>query len=133
MRYDSSVASDCPAIDDGLLAFVRARPRLFGIVYRMLGSVAEAEDVVQDVWTRWQSTDRRVVRDPLAFLATTTTRLAINVLQSARTRHETYLGPWLPEPVDTSADPRLGVERGEALELAVLVLLERLSPTERAA
>jgi RNA polymerase sigma-70 factor (ECF subfamily) len=99
----------------------------------MLGSVAEAEDVVQDVWTRWQSTDRGVVRDPQAFLATTTTRLAINVLQSARTRHETYIGPWLPEPVDTSADPALGAERGEALELAVLLLLERLSPTERAA
>src|SRR5262245_21591882 len=99
----------------------------------MLGSVAEAEDVVQDAWTRWQSTDRGVVRDSQAFLATTTTRLAINVLQSARTRRETYVGPWLPEPVDTSADPTLGAERGEALELAVLVLLERLSPTERAA
>src|SRR6267142_1733410 len=99
----------------------------------MLGSVAEADDVVQDVWTRWQSTDRPVVRDPQAFLATTTTHLAINLLQSARTRHETYVGPWLPEPVDTSADPTLGAERGEALELAVLVLLERLSPTERAA
>ena len=133
MRYDSSVASNAPATDDGLSAFERARPRLFGIAYRMLGSVAEAEDIVQDVWTRWQSTDRRVVRDPQAFLATTTTRLAINVLQSARTRHETYVGPWLPEPVDTSADPTLGAERGEALELAVLVLLERLSPTERAA
>ena len=81
MRYDSSVASNAPATDDGLSAFERARPRLFGIAYRMLGSVAEAEDIVQDVWTRWQSTDRGVVRDPQAFLATTTTRLAINVLQ----------------------------------------------------
>jgi RNA polymerase sigma-70 factor (ECF subfamily) len=133
MRYDSSVASDPSAIDDGLPAFVRARPRLFGIAYRMLGSAAEAEDVVQDVWTRWQSTDRRVVRDPQAFLATTATRLAINVLQSARTRRETYVGPWLPEPVDTSADPALGAERAEALEFAVLMLLERLSPPERAA
>ena len=133
MRYDSSVASDPSAMDDGLSEFVNARPRLFGIVYRMLGSAAEAEDVVQDVWTRWQSTDRGVVRDPQAFLTTTATRLAINVLQSARTRRETYVGPWLPEPVDTSADPGLGAERGEALELAVLVLLERLSPTERAA
>ena len=120
-------------MDDGLSAFVRARPRLFGIAYRMLGSAAEAEDVVQDAWTRWQSTDRRVVQNPQAFLATTATRLAINVLQSARTRRETYVGPWLPEPVDTSADPGLGAERAEALELAVLVLLERLSPTERAA
>jgi RNA polymerase sigma-70 factor (ECF subfamily) len=120
-------------MDDGLSAFERTRPRLFGIAYRMLGSAAEAEDVVQDVWTRWQSTDRQVVRDPPAFLATTTTRLAINVLQSARARRETYVGPWLPEPVDTRADPRLGAERAEALQLAVLVLLERLSPTERAA
>ena len=133
MGYDSSVTSDPSAMDDGLSAFVRARPRLFGVAYRMLGSAAEAEDVVQNVWTRWQSTDRRVVRDPQAFLTTTATRLAINVLQSARTRRETYIGPWLPEPVDTSADPGLGAERGEALELAVLVLLERLSPTERAA
>ena len=120
-------------MDDGLSAFESARPRLFGVVYRMLGSVAEVEDVVQDVWTRWQSTDRGVVRDPQAFLTTTATRLAINVLQSARTRRETYIGPWLPEPVDTSADHGLGAERAEALEFAVLVLLERLSPTERAA
>ena len=133
LRYDSSVASRAPATDDGLSAFERARQRLFGIAYRMLGSAAEAEDVVQDVWTRWQSTDRRAVRDSQAFLATTTTHLAINVLQSARVRRETYLGPWLPEPIDTSADPTLGAERGEALELAVLLLLERLSPTERAA
>ena len=84
MRYDSPVTGDC-AIDDGLSAFERARPRLLGIAYRMLGSITDAEEVVQDVWTRWQSTDRRVVREPQAFLATTT-RLAINVLQSARTR-----------------------------------------------
>ena len=75
----------------------------------------------------------RAVHDPPAFLATTTTRLAINALQSARARRETYIGPWLPEPVDTSADPTLGAERAEALEFAVLLLLERLTPTERAA
>ena len=99
VRYDSCVASDAPAMDDGLSVFERARPRLFGIAYRMLGSAAEAEDVVQDVWTRWQSTDRSVVQAPQAFLATTATRLAINVLQSARTRRETYIGPWLsPSP-----------------------------------
>ena len=99
----------------------------------MLGSAAEAEDIVQDVWVRWQTTDRSVVRDAAAFLATMTTRLAINVMQSARSRRETYVGPWLPEPVDTSADPGLGAERGEALELGVLILLEKLSPAERAA
>jgi RNA polymerase sigma-70 factor (ECF subfamily) len=109
------------------------RPRLFGIAYRMLGSAAEAEDIVQDVWVRWQTTDRSLVRDGAAFLATTTTRLAINVMQSARSRRETCVGPWLPEPVDTSANPGLGVERGEGLEAGVLVLLEKLSPTERAA
>ena len=121
---------DC---DDGLVAFVSVRPRLFGIAYRMLGSAAEAEDVVQDVWLRWQSTDRSVVENPHAFLATTTTRLCINLAQSAHSRHETYIDAWLPEPVDMSSDPALGAERGEALKLAVLLLLERLSPTERAA
>jgi RNA polymerase sigma-70 factor (ECF subfamily) len=99
----------------------------------MLGSAAEAEDIVQDVWLRWQAADRSVVRDPPAFLATTATRLAINVAQSARSRREAYVGPWLPEPVDTSGDPHLGAERGQALEFAVLLLLEKLSPTERAA
>jgi RNA polymerase sigma-70 factor (TIGR02957 family) len=119
--------------DDGLLAFDEVRPRLFGIAYRMLGSAAEAEDIVQDVWLRWQATDRSVVENPPAFLATTTTRICINFTQSARSRRETYVGPWLPEPVDTHSDPALGAERGEALGLAVLLLLEKLTPTERAA
>lgn len=119
--------------DDGLLAFAPVRPRLFGIAYRMLGSAAEAEDVVQDVWMRWQSTNRNVVENPPAFLATTTTRLCINVAQSAHSRRESYVGTWLPEPVDTRADPGIGAERGEALKLAVLLLLEKLTPTERAA
>src|SRR5690348_12078445 len=119
--------------DDGLSAFAPVRPRLIGIAYRMLGSSAEAEDVVQDVWMRWQSTNRNVVENPPAFLATTTTRLCINLAQSAHMRRESYIGTWLPEPVDTSADPAIGAERGEALKLAVLLLLEKLSPTERAA
>src|ERR1700759_181475 len=119
--------------DDGLSAFAAVRPRLFGIAYRMLGSATEAEDIVQDVWLRWQATDRSVVENPPAFLATTTTRMCINFAQSAQSRRETYIGPWLPEPVDTSSDPALGAERGEALGLAILLLLEKLSPTERAA
>lgn len=119
--------------DDSLTEFLKVRSRLFGIAYRMLGSAAEAEDIVQDVWLRWQAADRSGVLDPPAFLATMATRLAINVAQSARSRRETYVGPWLPEPVDTSTDPHLGAERGEALEFAVLLLLEKLSPTERAA
>jgi RNA polymerase sigma-70 factor (ECF subfamily) len=121
------------ASEDGLSEFTTVRPRLFGIAYRILGSAAEAEDIVQDVWLRWQSANRQAVLDPPAFLATATTRLAINVAQSARSRRETYVGPWLPEPVDTSTDPLLGAERGEALEFAVLLLLEKLSATERAA
>ncbi|GAB3403669.1 sigma-70 family RNA polymerase sigma factor family protein [Flindersiella endophytica] len=120
-------------LDEAAAVFSRVRPRLFGIAYRMLGSATEAEDLLQDAWLRWQSYDRGTVDDPAAFLATTVTRLAINTLQSARVRRETYIGPWLPEPVDTSADPYLGAERGEALSLAVLLLLERLTPTERAA
>jgi len=121
------------ANDDGVSVFESVRPRLFGIAYRMLGSAAEAEDIVQDAWLRWQGTDRSAVIDPPAFLATATTRLAITFSQSARARRETYIGPWLPDPVDTSGDPRLGAERAEALEFAVLLLLEKLSPTERAA
>ncbi|MCO8269301.1 RNA polymerase sigma-70 factor [Actinoplanes sp. TRM 88003] len=113
--------------------FTEVRPRLFGIAYRMLGSATEAEDLVQDVWVRWQTYDRDTVENPGAFLATTATRLAINNLQSARVRRETYVGPWLPEPVDTSADPYLGAETGNALEFAVLMLLEKLTPNERAA
>jgi RNA polymerase sigma-70 factor (TIGR02957 family) len=119
--------------DDGLSAFAEVSPRLFGIAYRMLGSASEAEDIVQDVWLRWQATDRSVVENPSAFLAKTTTRLCINLAQSAPSRRESYTGTWLPEPVDTRSDPALGAERGEALKLAVIVLLEKLSPTERAA
>ena len=118
--------------DDGLSVFADVRPRLFGIAYRMLGRAAEAEDIVQDVWLRWQTTNRSVVENPPAFLATTTTRLCINLAQSAHTRRETYIGAWLPEPVDTR-DPGIDVERGEALKLAVLLLLEKLSDKERAA
>ncbi|QAY72561.1 RNA polymerase sigma-70 factor [Agromyces protaetiae] len=120
-------------LDDAVAVFGAVRPRLFGIAYRMLGTAADAEDIVQETWVRWQGTDRTVVLDPAAFLATTATRLSINVLQSAKSRRETYIGPWLPEPVDTSADPLLGAERAEALGFAVLVVLERLTPLERAA
>src|SRR6266446_8499731 len=119
---------------DSLLIFTSVRPRLFGIAYRMLGSAAEAEDIVQDVWLRWQqSTNRSAIENPPAYLATTTTRLCINVAQSAHSRRESYIGISLPEPVDTSADPAMGAERGEALKLAVMLLIEKLSPTERAA
>jgi RNA polymerase sigma-70 factor (ECF subfamily) len=114
-------------------SFQTVRPRLFGIAYRVLGSADEAEDVVQDAWIRWQDTDRTEVRDADAFLATTATRLAINVTQSARARRETHVGPSLPEPADAEADPALAIEQREALELAVRMLLASLSPAERAA
>lgn len=120
-------------LDEAASIFAEVRPRLFGIAYRILGSAADAEDVVQEVWLRWQLYDRSAVVNAPAFLATTATRMAINVATSARSRRETYVGPWLPEPVDTSADPELGAVRAEALELAILLLLEKLTPTERAA
>jgi RNA polymerase sigma-70 factor (ECF subfamily) len=121
------------SIEAAVGAFNESRPRLFGIAYRMLGSVAEAEDIVQEAWLRWQQTDRSVVRNPAGFLTTVTTRLAINTAESARVRREQYVGPWLPEPVDTSSDPSLGAENTEALEYAVLMLLETLAPEHRAA
>ncbi len=127
----ASPPATCP--DDGLSAFLQARPRLFGIAYRMLGHVAEAEDVVQDVWLRWQATHREGVVNPLAFLVTATTRLAINVLHSARTRRETCASSRMPELADTATDPEVAAERGQALSAAMRLLLERLSPTERAA
>ncbi|WP_237774194.1 RNA polymerase sigma-70 factor [Actinosynnema sp. ALI-1.44] len=121
------------AVDRAVEAFTEARPRLFGIAYRMLGSAVDADDLLQDVWLRWQTYDHSKVDNSTAFLATVTTRLAINATQSARARHETYTGQWLPEPVDTAADPQLGAEREAALEFAVLMLLEKLPATERAA
>ena len=118
--------------DADAASFHTVRPRLFGIAYRVLGSSTEADDVVQDAWVRWQGTDRSKVRDAAAFLAATTMRLAINVGQSARMRHEASIGLPGIEPVDPGADPSLAPEQREALELAVRTLLEKLSPTERA-
>ena len=119
--------------DDGLSTFLSVRRRLFSIAYRMLRSASEAEDLVQDVWLRWQTADRGRVRNAAAFLVTTTTRLAINVIQSAHSRRETGGGCRLPEPVDPSADPRVEAERLQTLAGAVLLLLQRLTPVERAA
>ena len=119
--------------DDGLSTFLRWRPRLVRIAHRMLGNAVDAEDVVQDVWMRWQKTDRVAVQNAAAFLATATTRLAINVMQSARGRREVCVGAWLPEPIDVTANPGFDVERREALEFGVLVLLTKLSRMERSA
>ena len=119
--------------DDGLSTFLSVRARLFGVAYRILGCAAAAEDVVQDAWIRWQSTNRCAVRDAAAFLTTTATRLAINVRQSAHSRRETWAPPGLPEPVDNSSDQIVRAERADALTLGVFILLERLSSAERAA
>jgi RNA polymerase sigma factor (sigma-70 family) len=121
------------SLEDAAVTFSSCRDRLFGIAFRILNDSAAAEDIVQDAWVRWQTCDRNVVLDPPAFLTTTTKRLCINALQSARARHETHAAPWLPDPVDPHADPQRRIEQCEALELAALTLLERLSPPERAA
>ena len=113
-------------------AFETARPRLLGIAYRMLGSRAEAEDVVGDVAERWLRADRATIREPEGWLVTVTTRRALDVLRSARVQREEYPGSWLPEPIATDADPGLDVERRESLTMGFLLLLERLTPIERA-
>jgi len=112
--------------------FQSVRPRLFGIAYQMLGQVADAEDVVQDVWVRWQGTDRARVNDRVAFLVKITTNVALNVAVSARFRREITVGRQLSERVPASEDPTLAAERLEDLTHAVRLLVQRLSPTERA-
>ena len=114
-------------------AFEAARPRLLGIAYRMLGSRAEAEDVVGDVAERWTTADRAAIREPEGWLVTVTTRRALDVLRSARLQREEYPGAWLPEPVATDERRRTWTSSGrESLTMGFLVLLERLTPIERA-
>ena len=112
--------------------FDRHRRLLFTVAYQMLGSVADAEDVVQDAWLRWSSADRSDVEDGRAYLVTITSRLALDRLGSARARREAYVGPWLPEPLLTDGGPEDAAELGEQVSLALLVVLETLSPVERA-
>jgi RNA polymerase sigma factor (sigma-70 family) len=112
--------------------FESLRSRLFAIAYQTLNRAADAEDVVQDVWLRWQGADRTRVRDPIAFLATIATRVALNAATSACARREISAGEKLPDFNLTSVDPAREAERGEALEFAVQLLMERLSPVERA-
>ena len=127
---------------DTLDVFDRHRRLLFTVAYQMLGSVADAEDVVQDTWLRWSAADRGEVADQRAYLVQITTRLALDRLGSARARRESYVGPWLPEPLLTrgapvgsgppAPEPEDAVELGEMVSLALLVVLETLSPAERA-
>lgn len=116
-------------------SFEPYRRRLLGLAYRMLGSMADAEDAVQETYLRWHAADRDRVSDPKAFLMTTTTRICLDMLTSARARHEEYVGPWLPEPVlDPEAlAPDRRTELAEDLSIALLLTLDRLSPLERAA
>ncbi len=113
--------------------FEELRPLLFAIAYRILGSVAEAEDAVQETWLRYESSPTQP-RSAKAFLSAVATRISIDVLRSARVRRETYVGPWLPEPVltDPYQDPARSAELADSLSTAALLLLERLSPLERA-
>jgi len=118
-------------------AYVDLRPLLFSIAYRMLGSVSEAEDVVQEAFVRYQRAigDETVIESPKAYLSAVVTRLAIDHLKSARVRRETYVGEWLPEPLVTDEganDPATLAERTDTLSMSFLVLLERLTPVERA-
>ncbi len=109
------------------------RRRLFGLAYRMIGEVAEAEDAVQDALARWAAADRAAIDNPAAWLTTVTTRICLDRLTAARRRRETYVGPWLPEPLLTDdTDPADAAEAADTMTLAFLVVLESLSPAERA-
>ncbi|TRC92463.1 sigma-70 family RNA polymerase sigma factor [Mesorhizobium sp. WSM4303] len=112
--------------EDAAAGFGPLRPRLMRVAYRMLGSVTDAEDVVQEAFIRWMGTDRSQVREPEAFLRRTVTRLCLDQLKSARRQRETYIGPWLPEPIVEEDDL-------EDVTLPLMLVLERLSPLERAA
>lgn len=122
---------------DATEVFEALRPRLMGVAYRILGSVTDAEDVLQDAWMRWSGTDAAEVVNPEAYLVTVVGRRATDHLRQAKRRRESYAGPWLPEPVpnepDPALDPQAAAELADSLSMALLVVLETLSPLERAA
>ena len=120
------IRGDSDAAADAAVSFDPLRPLLTRVAYRMLGSVADAEDVVQDAFIRWLGTDRKAVIEPAAFLRRTVTRLCLDQIKSARSRRETYVGPWLP-------DPLVEEEEEDDVTLPLMLALERLSPLERAA
>ena len=119
---------------DATAVFEAQRQRLFGIAYRMLGSVADADDIVQDAWVRWSKVDHATIDSAPAFLTTVTSRLALDRLKSAQSRRETYVGPWLPEPLATAdaESPESAAVMSESVMLGFLAVLERLGPVERA-
>jgi RNA polymerase sigma-70 factor, ECF subfamily len=124
-----------PSEKEAMDQFERYRPMMFSIAYRMLGSVTEAEDMLQNAYLRYRQMPAGSIASPKAFLSTVVTRLCLNHLQAARVQRESYLGPWLPEPLLTEDDPGSPISQAEMLEsisMAFLVLLERLTPVERA-
>jgi RNA polymerase sigma-70 factor (ECF subfamily) len=118
--------------DAATALFVAHRNLLFTVAYEMLGSAADAEDVLQETWLRWSTVDQAEVREPRAYLVRIATRLALNRLRSAQRRREAYVGPWLPAPLLTSPDVAEDAELAESVSLALMVVLETLGPTERA-
>lgn len=124
--------SDDHAVDRATEIFVAHRNLLFTVAYEMLGSAADAEDVLQETWLRWVEVDLEQVRDQRAYLVRITTRQALNRLRTLARRKESYVGPWLPEPLLTAPDVAQNVELAESVSMAVMLVLETLSPTERA-
>lgn len=120
------------SVTDPVATFEQYRPLLLGLAYRLLGSMWDAEDVVQEAYLRWREADRSGVREPRAFLVTVASRLALDQLRSARVRREAYPGPWLPEPVSDTFGPSEAAELRDTVSYATLHLMERLSPPERA-
>jgi RNA polymerase sigma factor (sigma-70 family) len=121
-------------MDHDTAFFQQQRSRLLGLAYRMLGTPADAEDVLHDAWLRWHAQDKHALDDPEAWLVTVTTRLALDRLRHAKVERERYTGPWLPEPlIETGEQPEAEAERAETLTVSFLLLLERLSAEERAA
>ncbi|MEU8526318.1 MULTISPECIES: RNA polymerase sigma-70 factor [Streptomyces] len=118
--------------DPATAAFVAQRNLLFTVAYEMLGSAADAEDVLQETWLRWVKVDQEQVRDERAYLVRITTRQALNRLRTMKRRKEAYVGPWLPEPLLTAPDVADDVELAESMSMAMMLVLETLTPTERA-
>jgi RNA polymerase sigma-70 factor (ECF subfamily) len=119
--------------DEKVELFDRSRSRLFGVAYRMLGTRDDADDILQEAYIRWHKTDANEIDTPEAWLVTVVTRLSIDRLRKASAERETYIGPWLPEPIVAGPSPEDQAELASTLSLAFLKILERLSPTERAA
>ena len=129
----SEKPTECDGDQDRALVFEQHRRLILGVSYRILGSVADSEDVLQDAWLRWSTADAAYVNIPEAFLTTVVSRLSLDRLRRVKARREVYQGPWLPEPVSGETDPQAAAAVADSLSLAFLVILETLSPLERAA